>query len=302
MQLKAMQVQWYTDNSPSNVIYVVLNLCTKVKEDEVLSYNLYRKRVRQEFVKLQNISYSKKSAEVGAELEKNLKYVSDFLSEKEREEVDLETPLIPVDCSALNYTHSAKLSVTNVRSGITEIQEVPLVIAPFVQSLPGCNTWVSTQQNILVEDEKELQNIPYVEEEEHDEDSSFIDELLKSYNNRVHDSCDGSEDKEIQDEILAELVEVMKSVKCNPQKSNQKPTFQSRPSRVSPVVQKHGPLVVCSQSIETDEVELDDDQRELFEAIAAVKGTHSPSKLYARYLQLTNKSSGNSRCTPDPSE
>ena len=276
--------------------------CTKVEWDEVLSYNLYKKRVRKEFIKLQNTCKSEKSAEVGAELEKNLRYVSNSLSEKEREEVDHGAPLIPVDCSVFDSTPSVKLSVTNIRSRTTEIQEVPQVIAPSMQSLPGCNTWVSTQQNILVKDEKELQNIPYLGEEELDKDSSFIDELLTSYDNKVHDSCDGSEEEEIQDEILVELVEVMKSVKCNPQKSNRKPTFQSRPSRVSPVVQKHGPLVVCSQSIETDEVELDDDQRELFEAIAAVKGTHSPSKLYTRYLQLTNKSSGNSRCTQDPSE
>ena len=261
---------------------------------------MYRRRVRQELDKLQRTSQSKKSAEVRAELGKNLGYVSDLQSEKEREEVNHDTPLVPVDCSALNFTPSVKLSVTNIRSGSTEHQEVPLVIAPSVQSLPSCNSWVSTQQNILVEDETVLHNIPYMGEELLDKDGSFIDELLTNYDNEEHDSRENS--KEIEDEVLVKLVGAMKGVKYNPQKSNRKATIQRGPLSMSPVVQKHGSLVVCSQSIETDEVELDDDQRELFEAIAAVKGTHSPSKLYTRYLQLTNKSEGNLRCIPDPSE
>ena len=144
-----------------------------------------------------------------------------------------------------------------------------MVIASSVQSLPSCNTWVSTQQNILVEGKTDRE---------------------------VHDSCEDSE-KEIEDKVLVELVKAMRGRKCTLPKS-----IQSGPSRVSHVVQGHGSLVVCSQSIEVDEVEIRDDQKELFEAIAAVNGTDSTGKLYTCYLQLTNKSEGTSQCTPDPSE
>jgi len=91
-----------------------------------------------------------------------------------------------------------KASVT--RNG-KKLQTVPVNTVESVSQMPTMYMWSSIRQNVMVDDEITLHNIPYLGDEVLD--GSFIDELIKNYDGKVHGDDDN---RFIDDEVFMDLI------------------------------------------------------------------------------------------------
>ncbi|VDP86232.1 unnamed protein product [Echinostoma caproni] len=67
-----------------------------------------------------------------------------------------------------------------------KLYRVGLNMIPQIDPVPQMCTWAPVQHNFSVEDETELSNLPYMGDDQAQEDASFLEELLNNYDGRLH--------------------------------------------------------------------------------------------------------------------
>ncbi|KAJ8272757.1 hypothetical protein GJAV_G00093080 [Gymnothorax javanicus] len=165
----------------------------------------WRRRVKSEYMRLRQLKRFRRADEVKSMFNSNRQKISertDILNQewtlRRIQPVNIMAPV-----SSLRGTREC-----SVGSGFSEFskQVIPLKTLNAVASIPVMYSWSPLQQNFMVEDETVLHNIPYMGDEILDQDGTFIEELIKNYDGKVHG------DREcgfINDEIFVELVSAL---------------------------------------------------------------------------------------------
>ncbi|XP_063778502.1 histone-lysine N-methyltransferase EZH2 isoform X4 [Pseudophryne corroboree] len=164
----------------------------------------WRKRVKSEYMRLRQLKRFRRADEVKSMFNTNRQKIlerTEILNQEWK-----QRRIQPVHI----MTSVGSLRGTRECSVISDLdfpkQVIPLKTLNAVASVPIMYSWSPLQQNFMVEDETVLHNIPYMGDEVLDQDGTFIEELIKNYDGKVHG------DREcgfINDEIFVELVNAL---------------------------------------------------------------------------------------------
>ncbi|KAK3515300.1 hypothetical protein QTP70_013476 [Hemibagrus guttatus] len=169
----------------------------------------WRRRVKSVYMRLRQLKRFRRADEVKSMFNSNRQKIierTDILNQEWKlrriQPVHIMTPV-----SSLRGTREC-----TVDSGFAEFsrQVIPLKTLNAVASVPVMYSWSPLQQNFMVEDETVLHNIPYMGDEILDQDGTFIEELIKNYDGKVHG--DRGCELEEKERFWSELDEVMESI------------------------------------------------------------------------------------------
>uniref|UniRef100_A0A672HAC8 Histone-lysine N-methyltransferase EZH2 n=1 Tax=Salarias fasciatus TaxID=181472 RepID=A0A672HAC8_SALFA len=171
----------------------------------------WKRRVKSEYMRLRQLKRFRRADEVKSMFNTNRQKIverTDLLNQEWRTR-RIQPVHIMTSVSSLRGTREC-----TVDSGFSEFsrQVIPLKTLNAVASVPVMYSWSPLQQNFMVEDETVLHNIPYMGDEVLDQDGTFIEELIKNYDGKVHG------DREcgfINDEIFVELVSALSQYSDN---------------------------------------------------------------------------------------
>ncbi|XP_061522496.1 histone-lysine N-methyltransferase EZH2 isoform X3 [Phycodurus eques] len=260
----------------------------------------WKRRVKSEYMRLRQLKRFRRADEVKSMFNSNRQKIlerTDILNQEWKTR-RIQPVHIMSSVGSLRGTREC-----TVDSGFSEFprQVIPLKTLNAVASIPVMYSWSPLQQNFMVEDETVLYNIPYMGDEILDQDGTFIEELIKNYDGKVHG------DREcgfINDEIFVELVGSLAQYSDNEEDEEEEHDFKMEKMDVTCVGQDHPDdarnLIEgrddddCAKRFPSDKI---------FEAISAMfpdKG--STEELKEKYKELTQQQLPGAlppECTPN---
>ncbi|XP_012285024.1 histone-lysine N-methyltransferase E(z) isoform X2 [Orussus abietinus] len=268
----------------------------------------WRKRVKSEYMRLRQMKRYKRADEVKIAWNQNRKNMTELLVEEQKRWVDGKAMWLAMqDIPA----HVSCMKKAEVSSSDGDIQTCPVKMINAVTPIPTMYTWAPIQQNFMVEDETVLHNIPYMGDEILDQDGTFIEELIKNYDGKVHgDRESGFMDDSIFVDLVNALLTYEKDDKEKEQPKKGKESSKDKESQKDDDKDRKD-----TESFKTEvkvKKEPEDLEREkdvpfpsmqIFNAISSMfpdKGR--PEELKEKYIELTERSDPNvlpPECTPN---
>jgi len=171
--------------------------------EKVIITSEWKKKIKSEYMRLRQLKRFKRADEVKSAFTANRKYIeekTEILNKRWAETRDI-TDVIKDIATRKQVTRKCEME-----GGDGKLQSVPVRYISAVTPIPTMYIWAPTQQNFMVEDETVLHNIPYMGDEILDKDGTFIEELIKNYDGKVHGDRRGDF---MSDEVFVDLVRAL---------------------------------------------------------------------------------------------
>ncbi|XP_037906664.1 histone-lysine N-methyltransferase E(z) isoform X3 [Hermetia illucens] len=270
----------------------------------------WKRRVKAEYMKIRQQKRAKRADEVKIAWNRNRNNMQKILEEEEDLWCNTNAVWNPqnVDPPHVNCMKKAEAVPVDGKCAVDtpagETQKLPIRVIHAVTPIPTMYTWAPTQQNFMVEDETVLHNIPYMGDEVLDQDGTFIEELIKNYDGKVHGDKDPSF---MDDPIFVDLVHALMQyyVKDN-EATDREPRSRSEKEennkRDSKGMKSESPEAGPSSSAGEPMVKFMFPPPIIFHAISSNfpdKGT--PDELRDKYIELTERTDPDRppECTPN---
>ncbi|KAL0822839.1 hypothetical protein ABMA28_004836 [Loxostege sticticalis] len=274
----------------------------------------WKKRVKSEYMRLRQVKRFKRADEVKVAWARNLRLMSEAVENRDTEsEARGRRPFWPPPAPSCNHESlmkRAEVSYTD-SSGVVTTQQIPIRIINSVNPIPTMYTWAPTQKNFMVEDETVLHNIPYMGDEVLDQDGTFIEELIKNYDGKVHGDKEGGF---IDDQLFVDLVHALMAFQTKDEVAEERRDREARHSKEEKEKEANkDPKDKDSKDKDVKEENKDGDKKlihekqfpifTIFQAISSQfpdKGT--AQELREKYIELTSRSDPNAlppECTPN---
>ncbi|KAJ7380441.1 Histone-lysine N-methyltransferase ezh1 [Desmophyllum pertusum] len=254
------------------------------------------KRVaRLEYLKLRQSKQTEKVEAVKSCFTDNQQNIKELLWKKKQIHRSEKQQIVPFISPAEQLPSTRKSSVYSGFGHGTQHTVLRTLYA--VQALPQFFTWSPLQQNYMVEDETVLHNIPYMGEEVLDQDGSFIEELIKNYEGRVHNTPEHVFDEAaLTDDLLVQLVEALKKHKESAKNNTETETMKEKGT-------SEGAECSSKDDEKPPAAEAAEKHDELFDAIASLfpdKGLMG-AEVHRRYKNVLDRKNGElpPECTPN---